>query len=155
VVDSEVVAEMSRLRFLIDFAQMDLDTATPGEMLDVTTDVAQIADPFGAFDRPSKEELVVLQAVIQDILLHGGKPHAACREDAIGWLAYLELSHSRDTVRQCPECGRFFERVKKAKYCSRYCTNKVCMRRYLSNPANRERHNEACRNRYRKARGAA
>src|SRR5262249_40866776 len=48
----------------------------------------------------------------------------------------------------CQECKRIFYRVRKQKYCSKTCINRVSRRNWLKNPKNRTKNKKWARERY-------
>jgi hypothetical protein len=51
-------------------------------------------------------------------------------------------------VQECPECHRAFYRVRKQKYCSKTCINRVSRRNWLKSPKNKKKDRLWARQRY-------
>jgi hypothetical protein len=60
------------------------------------------------------------------------------------------FSEGTSRITQCPECRLAFFRIRKQKYCSKRCINRVSRRTWLRNPANREKEAEWAHERYRR-----
>jgi hypothetical protein len=54
----------------------------------------------------------------------------AARDVFLMKLFFLMLQHGCANIKSCPECGRLFWRVRRQKYCSRTCVNRVNMREW-------------------------
>jgi hypothetical protein len=61
-------------------------------------------------------------------------------------LALMEEGTSQ--IQSCPECSRAFYRVRKQKYCSKTCINRVSRRKWLENPKNKKKERQWARQRY-------
>lgn len=57
-------------------------------------------------------------------------------------LAILMLTDAGRRVSQCPECGSFFVRVRRQKYCKRKCTDRATWRNYPKEKKERARQKE-------------
>src|SRR5262249_26342123 len=58
------------------------------------------------------------------------------------------MEEGTSQVQACPECGRLFYRVRKQKYCSKTCINRVSRRNWLANPKNKKKDRQWAQERY-------
>lgn len=62
---------------------------------------------------------------------------------------------STDRIQTCPECGSLFYRIRKQKYCSRPCANRVSVRKFRATEKGKRQERERARIRYRKNKAPA
>ena len=53
-------------------------------------------------------------------------------------------------IKECPECHRLFYRIRKHKYCSKTCINRVSRKKWLKKPQNRKKESKWARERYKR-----
>lgn len=63
-------------------------------------------------------------------------------------LQILLYSEREDRIFRCPECEKIFFRIKKQKYCSRTCVNRVAVRKWRQTAEGKTKESERMRQRY-------
>jgi hypothetical protein len=63
-------------------------------------------------------------------------------------LALMERGTSE--IQSCPECDRVFYRIRKQKYCSKTCINRVSRRKWLNDPKNKKKERQWAQKRYKR-----
>jgi hypothetical protein len=58
------------------------------------------------------------------------------------------MEEGTSQIQKCPECRRAFYRVRKQKYCSKTCINRVSRRQWLAKPKNKKKERQWARERY-------
>jgi hypothetical protein len=58
------------------------------------------------------------------------------------------MEEGTSQIQKCPECQRAFYRVRKQKYCSKTCINRVSRRKWLENPKNKKKERQWSHERY-------
>jgi hypothetical protein len=58
------------------------------------------------------------------------------------------MEEGTSQIQTCPECERAFYRVRKQKYCSKTCINRVSRRKWLQNPKNKKKDRQWAQERY-------
>lgn len=76
------------------------------------------------------------------------------------WVAALQAhfvlqAEEGNRLKKCPQCGTYFLRVRRQKFCSGRCTNKASMTKYLAKQENLQKHREASHRTYAKNKRAS
>jgi hypothetical protein len=60
------------------------------------------------------------------------------------------MQEGTSEIQKCPECRRAFYRVRKQKYCSKTCINRVSRRKWLEDPKNKKKDRQWAQERYKR-----
>jgi hypothetical protein len=114
--------------------------------------------PDGEFIAHGNPEIVPKK---RDDTIRFGTPSVSFHMPTATWLIETKPSHlffirfglvlmeeGTSHIETCPECNRLFYRVRKQKFCSKTCINRVSRRNWLEKPRNKRKERQWARERY-------
>jgi hypothetical protein len=115
----------------------------------IVAEHAGLAGAATSYSRPVKSAFVgMTRAPGKGSRLRVSAPHAELVFLKAALLLLVVKTPAQQRLRVCPECGDVFLRVRKQRYCTRRCVNKVNMRAWVARTHGKASHRASSRKSY-------